>query len=68
MELLFRRRVIWPGVRKICDEFGIVMICDEVMAGWGRTGKMFAFENFDVNQTSLHLPRELPAVMYSLVG
>ena len=36
------------GVRAICDEFGIVMICDEVMAGWGRTGKMFAFENFDV--------------------
>ena len=29
------------GVRKICDEFGIVMICDEVMAGWCRTGKMF---------------------------
>ena len=37
-----------PGVRKICDEFGILMICDEVMAGFGRTGKMFAFENFDV--------------------
>ncbi|MCR5283048.1 MAG: aminotransferase class III-fold pyridoxal phosphate-dependent enzyme [Lachnospiraceae bacterium] len=37
-----------PGVRKICDEFGIIMICDEVMAGWCRTGKMFAFENFDV--------------------
>ena len=37
-----------PGIRKICDEFGIVMICDEVMAGFGRTGKMFAFENFDV--------------------
>lgn len=37
-----------PGVRKVCDEFGIVMICDEVMAGWARTGKMFAFENFDV--------------------
>lgn len=37
-----------PGVRKICDEFGIMMICDEVMAGWGRTGKLFAFENFDV--------------------
>lgn len=36
------------GVRKVCDEFGIMMICDEVMAGWGRTGKMFAFENFDV--------------------
>lgn len=36
------------GVRKICDEFGIMMICDEVMAGFGRTGKMFAFENFGV--------------------
>lgn len=36
------------GVRKICDEFGIMMICDEVMAGFGRTGKMFAFENWDV--------------------
>lgn len=35
-------------VRKICDEFGIMMICDEVMAGWGRTGKMFAFEHFGV--------------------
>lgn len=37
-----------PGVRKICDDYGIMMICDEVMAGFGRTGKMFAFENFDV--------------------
>ena len=37
-----------PGIRKLCDEFGIVMICDEVMAGWCRTGKMFAFQNFDV--------------------
>ena len=36
------------GVRKLCDEFGIMMICDEVMAGWCRTGKMFAFEHFNV--------------------
>ena len=45
--------IIYPknylkGVRKICDEFGIMMICDEVMAGWYRTGKMFAYMNFDV--------------------
>lgn len=37
-----------PGVRKLCDQYGILMICDEVMAGWCRTGKMFAFQNFDV--------------------
>ena len=36
------------GVRALCDEFGIMMICDEVMAGFGRTGKMFAFQNWDV--------------------
>lgn len=37
-----------PGVRKICDKYGILMVCDEVMAGWCRTGEMFAFQNFDV--------------------
>nr|WP_279289759.1 aminotransferase class III-fold pyridoxal phosphate-dependent enzyme [Anaerocolumna cellulosilytica] len=36
------------GIRNICDEFGIMLICDEVMAGFGRTGKMFAFENWDI--------------------
>ena len=36
------------GIRAICNEFGIMMICDEVMAGFGRTGKMFAFENWGV--------------------
>ncbi|OPX43115.1 taurine--pyruvate aminotransferase [Ruminiclostridium hungatei] len=36
------------GVRQICDDFGIMLICDEVMAGFGRTGKMFGFENWDI--------------------
>ena len=36
------------GVRALCDTYGIVYIADEVMAGFGRTGKWFAFENFDV--------------------
>lgn len=36
------------GVREICDEYGIMMICDEVMAGYCRTGKMFAFEHWNV--------------------
>lgn len=35
------------GVRKICDTYGILMICDEVMSGFGRTGKMFAVDHFD---------------------
>lgn len=36
------------GVREICSEFGIVMILDEVMAGFGRTGEWFALNGFDV--------------------
>jgi taurine--2-oxoglutarate transaminase len=36
------------GVRKVCDKYGILLIFDEVMAGWYRTGTCFAFENFDV--------------------
>ena len=36
------------GVREICDRHGIVFIADEVMAGFGRTGKWFAINNFDV--------------------
>ena len=36
------------GVREICDEFGIMMVCDEVMTGWGRTGEWFAVNNWDV--------------------
>jgi acetylornithine aminotransferase/acetylornithine/N-succinyldiaminopimelate aminotransferase len=46
---------IWPaseefmvGVRKLCDEKNMVMICDEVQAGMGRTGKFFAWQNYPV--------------------
>lgn len=34
------------AVRKICDEHGILMICDEVQCGWARSGKMFASQYF----------------------
>src|SRR6266566_2774354 len=36
------------GVREICDRNAILMVCDEVMAGFGRTGRWFAVDHWDV--------------------
>ncbi len=38
----------WPRVRAICDKYDILLISDEVMSGWGRTGKWFAVDNWEV--------------------
>ena len=38
----------WPRVREICDKYGILLISDEVMSGWGRTGKWFAVDHWGV--------------------
>jgi len=36
------------GVRRLCDKYGILMIADEVMAGFGRTGRWFAIDHWNV--------------------
>lgn len=38
----------WPRIREICDKYDILLISDEVMSGWGRTGKWFAVDHWDV--------------------
>jgi taurine--2-oxoglutarate transaminase len=38
----------WPRVREICNKYGILLISDEVMSGWGRTGRWFAVDNWGV--------------------
>ena len=41
-------RDFMTGIRRVCDEHGIVMVVDEVQTGYGRTGKMFAIEHYGI--------------------
>jgi taurine--2-oxoglutarate transaminase len=55
----------WPRLRAICNKYGILLIADEVLSGFGRTGRWFAVDHWDVvpdmitmakGLTSAHLP------------
>jgi 4-aminobutyrate aminotransferase / (S)-3-amino-2-methylpropionate transaminase / 5-aminovalerate transaminase len=47
------------GLRKICDEHGIVLVADEVQTGFGRTGRMFAMEHFAVEADLLVVAKSI---------
>lgn len=47
------------GIRKICDKYGIVMIADEVMAGFGRTGEWFAVDHWGVKPDIMTMAKGL---------
>jgi predicted acetylornithine/succinylornithine family transaminase len=48
-----------PGLRKLCDEKGILLLCDEVQCGMGRTGKWFGFQGYDVQPDAFSLAKGL---------
>ncbi|CAG2150563.1 4-aminobutyrate aminotransferase PuuE [Cupriavidus campinensis] len=51
------------GLRAVCDRHGIVMIADEVQTGFGRTGKLFAMEHYDVRPDLVTMAKSLAGGM-----
>lgn len=52
-------REFMEGIRRICDENDILMICDEVQCGMGRTGSMFAWQGFGVKPDILTMAKAI---------
>jgi predicted acetylornithine/succinylornithine family transaminase len=48
-----------PGLRKLCDERGALLMLDEVQTGLGRTGKWFAYQNYDITPDVLTCAKAL---------
>jgi 4-aminobutyrate aminotransferase/(S)-3-amino-2-methylpropionate transaminase len=52
-------RDFMSGLRRICDELGIVLVVDEVQTGFGRTGKMFAIEHYGVEPDLMTIAKSI---------
>jgi 4-aminobutyrate aminotransferase / (S)-3-amino-2-methylpropionate transaminase / 5-aminovalerate transaminase len=49
------------GLRRICDDNGIVLVVDEVQTGFGRTGKMFAIEHYGIEPDLITIAKSIAA-------
>ena len=53
----------FPKLRRICDDHGVLLIADEVMSGWGRTGRRFALDHWGITPDILTTAKGLPRPM-----
>jgi 4-aminobutyrate aminotransferase / (S)-3-amino-2-methylpropionate transaminase / 5-aminovalerate transaminase len=54
-------RPFLEGVRRVCDDNGIVLVVDEVQTGFGRTGKLFAIEHYGVEPDLITMAKSIAA-------
>ena len=58
----------FSAVRRICDEHGVLLILDEVQTGFGRTGKLWGFEHFDVVPDMVVLAKGMSGGIYPITA
>ena len=58
----------WPTVRRYCDDHGILLIDDEIFAGFGRTGRWFAYEHWGVRPDVLVVGKGITAGYAPMAG
>jgi len=61
-------KAYWQRLREICDKHGVLLIADEVINGWGRTGKYFAVEHFDIVPDLLTMAKGLSSGYAPIAG
>ncbi len=54
------------GLRELLDQHGILLVCDEVMAGFGRTGKWFSFEHGDIKPDMICMAKGITGAVLPL--
>ena len=59
-------REYYRRIRRICDDYGILLIFDEIPTAFGRTGTMFAFENYDIEPDILVTGKGLGGSLYPI--
>lgn len=58
----------WPMIREICDRYDVLLIADEVVTGFGRTGKMFGCQNWDLRPDMVSIAKGLTSGYFPLGG